>query len=129
MSDERMGDERASDEPIESAETEPEHRFGIPDLVVALIIAFFFVAAIYTALGNLIGVPQALAQASIEAATPWVPLVAAVVVPPVIFVAALLVGRRRTVFERALILVVALAVNGALALSLTTLTLYLIPLS
>jgi hypothetical protein len=54
-------------------------------------------------------------------AVPWPLLVLAVVLPPVLYVAALLLGRGRTPFARALILTVALATSFALYFGIVSL--------
>ncbi|TPW73629.1 hypothetical protein [Schumannella sp. 10F1B-5-1] len=97
-------------------------RFGVADLIVAIVIGFLFLASGYAALGNLVGLPPYLEAIGI-ASIPWAPLVVAVVAPVVLFVAAILVGRGRPSFDRALILIVALALNAALGQSLDWFTL------
>lgn len=122
-------DDAADDDAAEALEHEAEidgtlvrSRFGVADLIVAIVIGFLFLASGYAALGNLVGLPPYLEAIGI-ASIPWTPLVAAVVAPVVLFVAALLVGRGRPSFDRALILIVALALNAALGQSLDWFTL------
>lgn len=111
-----------------SGEPEAEReRFGVADLVVAILLGLFFAAGAWAAFGDLVGVPRALAAAGLASTTPWVTLVASVAAPIVLFVAAVLVGRGRSTFQRALILVVALAASSALGLTLYFLSLRMLP--
>lgn len=103
----------------------PRIRIGVADVVVAIVIGFLFAAGIWGAVGNLVGLPRFLLAARIP--VPWVPLVAAVVLPVLIYAGALLLGRGRASFARAILLVVALAANSAISLSLYFLALSAIP--
>jgi hypothetical protein len=114
-----------SDDP--TADRVPPRRFGVADLVIAIVIGFLFASSVYAAVGNLTGIPSLLLAAGLAESTPWVPLVAAVAAPPVLFVTALLVGLRRTTLQRTLVLIVALAASSALTLSLSAWALSLIP--
>ncbi|TPW77154.1 hypothetical protein [Schumannella soli] len=110
------------DEGVEIDGTLRRQRFGVADLIVAIVFAFLFLVSGYAALGNLIGLPRYL-QANGYVDIPWVTLVGAVAAPVVLFVASLFAGRGRPTFERALILIVALAANAALGFSLDWFTL------
>lgn len=106
---------------VESAPAQARVRVGLADVLVAVIVGFLFAVAVYGAVGNLLGLPQLLQAARV--AVPWVLLVAGVVIPVVLYVGALVLGRGRTSFARALILVVALAANSALGVTLYFVTL------
>ncbi|MBI5161679.1 MAG: hypothetical protein HY996_09755 [Micrococcales bacterium] len=100
---------------------EDRSRVRLADVVVAVIVGFLFAVAVYGAIGNLIGLPQLLGAARIP--VPWVPLIAGVALPIALYVGALMLGRGRTSFARTLILIVALAANSALGLTLYFVTL------
>jgi len=87
-------------------------------IAVVLAFALLFGLAEFTAISNLLVLPAYYELLGIGAATPWSLLIAGVVIPPLFFGLALLAGRRCVaVFDRALILAVALAATHALALS------------
>jgi hypothetical protein len=96
---------------------ERPYRFGVIDLIIAIVIGFLFVYAAYVAIGNLIGVPNAVAALH-KGSVPWVSLIAAVVLPIVVFVGCLLLGRGRPSFDRALILIAGIAATSAATLTL-----------
>ena len=93
-------------------------RFDVAALVIAILFALFYGYALYDAISNLVVLPSFLAALGAEASTPWALLILGLVIPPVLYAAALLVGRGRPLFARALILIVGLAVVHTLALSL-----------
>lgn len=99
---------------------------GAADAVVAVVIGFLFLADLWGAYQNFVGLPPILATARI--AVPWVPLVTSLVVPPLFFAGALILGRGRPSFARALILIVALAADSALQLSLYFVTVSVVPM-
>ncbi len=105
----------------------PRLRFGLADLVIVIVVGFLFAASLFAAVGNLVSLPGVLDELGIGAATPWPTLVLSVLAPPVLFVGAILLGRGRGTFPRTLVLVVAVAANSALALSLTAIGLAQIP--
>lgn len=111
--------EPADTETDAETDTEPT-RFGIFDLVVAIVVGLFFATACYIAVGNLLVFPGYVVEDLQESsgAVPWVPLIAAVAIPPLAFVAGILLGRRRASFERTLVLLAAFAASSALGFSL-----------
>lgn len=63
-----------------------------------------------------------LIDAGLQAAVvPWAPAIAVILLPPVVFAIALVLGRRRALGVRALCLVAGLAVVAAVTLSVTAL--------
>ena len=88
-----------------------ERRGGI---VVALLFAVVFLLAEVTPVSNLVALPAFYDFYGIGDATPWVLLVLGVTIPAVSYVLALLLGRGRPLFARALVLTVALASTFAL---------------
>jgi hypothetical protein len=92
-------------------------------VIVAVVFAVMFALALITPVSELVALPQYYAANGIGEATPWPVLIAAVAVPVVLYVVALLLGRRRAPFERALVLLVALAASFALHLAAVELVL------
>jgi len=83
-------------------------------VVTALIFAVLFALAEVTPVSNLVALPAFYEYYGIGDATPWLLLVLGVAIPAVIYPGALLLGRGRPLFARALILTVALASTFAL---------------
>ncbi len=113
---------------VELVETSPEesaptrHRFGIPSIIVATLFALLYAYDLFEAIANLVELPLVYAAYNLDAASiPWWLLIVGVLLPPVVFALALLVGRRQTVFGRAVILLLGLAVVAALSLGIIAL--------
>jgi hypothetical protein len=89
-------------------------------LNAAAIIVFLALAGwdTWEALGNLLGLPGFYEALGIADKTPWVMLIAGVVIPPVAAVIGLGVTRGRGFLSRALIYVIALAAISAVSMSL-----------
>ena len=87
-------------------------------IALAAVFAVLFALATFGPVSNLVALPQLYEAYGIGAATPWALLVAGVALPPLLYVAALALGRGRALFGRALVLVVALATSFALTFSL-----------
>ncbi len=81
-------------------------------IVLAVVFAVLFAYPEFQAISNLISYP---AYAGPQ--TPWWLLIVGVVLPPALYIAALLLGRRRPLFSRALILAVGLGAANALLLA------------
>lgn len=86
-------------------------------IVLAIVFAVLFALPELTAVSNLVELPQYYDLLGIGASTPWPLLVLGVALPPVLYVVALLLARRRRTGSRMLILVAALAVTNALSFS------------
>ncbi len=115
-----------SDNPIEGivaddAREAKRGRYGWLSLVVAALFGLFFAYDVWEAIGNLFGVPAEYSALGIGDRTPWWLLWTGVAIPPVTFVIAVLLGRRRNVFGKALIFLVGLAVVAALTLGVIAL--------
>ena len=97
-------------------------RYGVPSLIVAGVFALLFAYDLWEAIGTAIALPASYEATGLDPATiPWWIVVLYLLVPPMTFVLAIVVGRRRTVFARALVFAVALAVSAALSLGLIAL--------
>lgn len=90
----------------------------LASVLVAAVFALLFGYGLFQALSNLVALPRIYETFGIAAATPWWALVAGVAIPPLFFVAAVLLGRGRALVNRALILAAALGTANAVALSL-----------
>ena len=116
MSDPAISD---SDNPIEAVVADDEReakrgRYGWLSLTVAAVFGLFYAYDVWEAIGNLFLVPADYAQFMAGDKVPWWLLWLGVALPPVVFALAVVVGRRRNVFGRALIFLVGLAVVAAL---------------
>ncbi|ROS54833.1 hypothetical protein [Frigoribacterium sp. PhB24] len=98
-------------------------------LAVAIVFAVFFAFDLFEAISNLVLVPQVFTQNNdfyrengldgLVVSPPWVPLIVGVVVPPVAFVVAVVIGRRRELWRFTLALLAALGLVAAVSLTLT----------
>lgn len=90
-------------------------------IVIPLVFAALFAFALFGPVSNLVALPAVYDAYGIGDAVPWPLLALAVALPPVLYVAALLLGRRRPPLERALVFTVALAASFALYFGIVTL--------
>lgn len=102
-------------------------RYGWLSLVVAALFGLFYAYDVWEAIGNLFGVPAEYSALGIGDRTPWWLLWLGVAIPPVVFALAIVIGRRRNVFGRALIFLVGLAVVAGLTLAVIALGTALFP--
>lgn len=87
-------------------------------VVLWAVFAVLFGLAMLTPVSNLVEVPQLYTLLGIGDAIPWPLLVLGVALPPILFALGVLLGRRRPLFDRALILAVGLAAAHAIGLSI-----------
>ncbi|MFC5503248.1 hypothetical protein ACFPJ4_13455 [Lysinimonas soli] len=117
MSAESMRPE-AAPEALDLEEVEPAGLRGIVSIVVTLLVfAALYAYPLFEGISNLVALPGFYASLGIGGAVPWWLLIVGVAAPVVLYAAALLLGRRRELFARALILAVGLAASNALTLS------------
>jgi hypothetical protein len=114
----------AANEPVDAA---PPPAGKVATVVVALVFAVLYGYALLQAISNLVELPSVLALHDIADSTPWPLLIVGVAIPPVLYVVALLIGRRRPLSSRALLLAAGLGATNALGLSLATLVPALLP--
>jgi len=98
-------------------------------LAVAIVFAAFFAFDLFEAISNLVLVPQVFTQNNdfyrengldgLVVSPPWVPLIVGVVLPPLAFVVAIVVGRRHALWKFTLVLFAALGAVAAVSLALT----------
>lgn len=85
-------------------------------ILLVILFAALFGASLLFPVSNLVQVPAVYAAQGYGDQVPWALLIAGVAIPPLLFAAGLLVGRRRPLFAKALVLTVALAASSALGL-------------
>jgi hypothetical protein len=109
------------EQPIgETSRTKP--KYGWPSWTVAAIFGLFYAYDLWEAVSNFVELPAAYESMGLDTAgLPWAVLWIGLLVPPIIFVLAFLVGRRENIGERAIIFVVGLAVVAGLSLSVVAL--------
>ena len=97
-------------------------RYGVPSLIVVGAFALLYAYDLWEAISTAIALPSSYEASGFDPATiPWWIVVLYVLLPPVTFALAIVVGRRQSVFGRALVLLVGLAVSAALSLGLIAL--------
>ncbi|WP_309714260.1 hypothetical protein [Pseudolysinimonas sp.] len=90
-------------------------------ILIPIVFAALFALALFGPISNLGALPAVYEAYGIGDAVPWPVLVLAVVLPPVLYLVGLLLGRGRRPFARALILTVALAASFALYFGIVSL--------
>lgn len=107
-------------EPTTAPHDEPRARprFGAARIAVTVVLGLLGAWFLFDAVSNLLAFPQQLEAFGVAERTPWVILWASVVVPPVVFALAVLVGRRQPVTRYTLVLIVGLCVMATTRLSL-----------
>lgn len=88
-----------------------------PFAVVVIVFALLYAWDVWEAIENVIVVPGSFSAVLLP--VPWTALIAGLVVPPVVFVLALVLGRRRSTAERAGLLIAGLCLVAVLTLTLT----------
>jgi hypothetical protein len=83
-------------------------------VVLGLVASWF----LFDGVSNLLAFPQQLELLGLADQTPWLLLVSSVLVPPVVFALAILVGRRQPLAGYTLVLIVSLCVMATSRLSL-----------
>ena len=116
--------EKAVDTDAESAK---HGRYGLVSAIVAIIFGLFFAYDLFEAISNFVLVIAGINHTnqiskdlglSQSAVIPWVVLIPDLLIAPVVYAIAFVVGRRRRLLARAAIFLIALAAAAALILSL-----------
>ena len=115
MSDEQAPEFEPAEAEIDEAPAPPR---GGDVFIVSLLFATLFGYALYMAWGNLQSLPVLYEMAGIGASTPWSLLIIGLILPPVLFAAAMAIGRGRQLVARAGILLAAFAVHAQATLLL-----------
>jgi hypothetical protein len=71
-------------------------------VVLVLVFAVLYALLLITPIANVVSLPDLYEFIGVADAVPWPLLIAGIAVPPVAFTAALLLGRGRPMFDRAL---------------------------
>lgn len=87
-------------------------------ILLVLLFAVLYALLLITPIANLVSLPDLYEFLGVADAVPWPLLIAGIVVPPVAFLVALLLGRGRPLFDRALVLTVGLAASSAVGLGI-----------
>lgn len=87
-------------------------------IAIAAVFALLYGWFLFTASSNLIALPALYTAQGYAAFIPWLPLVLGVVAPPLLYAAALLLGRRRVLSTRVLVFAAGLAATAATSLAL-----------
>jgi hypothetical protein len=97
----------------------PTRRVPWLPIAVAIVFGLFYAYSFWQALGSLLSLPAYYEASGIPSSrVPWGLLIAGVAAPVVIYVAALLVGRRQGMLGRSIILFVGLAATAAIGLAI-----------
>jgi hypothetical protein len=113
-----MSDTRNRDDPEAGDAGEAPRTSLVMLIVLSAVFAILYAYPLFEGISNLIALPPYYQQIGIGGAVPWYLLVIGVIAPPALYAGAVLIGRGRELFARALILAVGLAATNALALSL-----------
>ena len=101
---------------------------SIVSIVVAAAFGIFYSYDLWEAISTLVALPQFYDAYGLDASyVPWWLLWLGVLIPPVLFVLAVLIGRGRSEFGKALILLVGLTLVAGLSLSAIALEQWLRP--
>jgi hypothetical protein len=90
-------------------------------VLVSALFAILHAYPLWLAISNLVALPEVYRLLGIGDAVPWWLLVVGVATPVVLLVAAVLLGRRRSLAHRVLLLAVSLGGTNAISLSLAAL--------
>lgn len=88
----------------------PRVKYGWPSIAIAIVFGLLYAYVLFEALGNLLQLP-----ATLGSSTPWAVLIVDVALPVIVFVVAILLGRRRPIVYRVLFFIA-----GATVLSCAT---------
>ena len=113
-------DDVVADAIEDDARASARGKLGWLSITVAIIFGLFYVYAFFVAISDIV-------DSSSASNAPWGFLIAALLVPVVVFVAAFLVGLRRNVFGKALIFILGLVVVAALTITLNVFAVAMIP--
>ncbi len=89
-------------------------------IILWIVFAILYGYPLFEGISNLVALPAFYDAQGIGGAVPWYLLLIGVAAPVILYVGALLLGRGRELFPRALILAVGLAATNALFLSVVS---------
>jgi cation transport ATPase len=104
-------DDAVSDAIQDDARASAHGKLGWLSITVAIVFGLFYVYAFFVAISDIV-------DWSISSNAPWGFLIAALLLPVVVFAAAFWVGLRRNIFGKALVFILGLVVVAALTITL-----------
>ena len=112
-----------SESPVEKAIDDDSRaarrgRFGWVSITVAVLFGILYVYYLWVALGNLIAFPDEVFTGAKLIAKPWALLIVNLLVPVLTYVAALLFGRTRNVFIKAVFFIIGLTIAAVVSLDI-----------
>jgi hypothetical protein len=111
-----------TDQTSTPTDTTPRPVYGIASIVVAAFFGLFYAYDLWEAVSTFVDLPTFYRAFGYDVdQLPWWILVIMLVLPIVVYVIALLAGRRRPILERALILLVGLSLVAGMSLGLIAL--------
>jgi hypothetical protein len=107
----------------ETTNTAPDaasrRRVGWPTLALAAVFGLLFAYDVWEAISTAVLLPQSYEAYGLDSSyVPWWLVIAGIAAPPVLYVLAFLIGRRRGPVAVALVFVVALALSAVVSLDL-----------
>jgi len=107
-----------STEPVETADASPTAPYGLISIIIVAAFGLLYAYDVWEAVSNLIALPVFYDAYGLDASyVPWWLLWTGVLIPVVVFVLAIVIGRRQSTFGRVVILVVGLSVVAGLGLA------------
>ena len=119
------GSSPAPASPAAPSTAPPPGRLAV--VLVTLLFAVLHAYPLWLAISNLMALPGVYELVGIGDAVPWWLLVIGVAAPVLLFTAAVLLGRRRSLAQRVLLLAVSLGTTNAVGLSIAALVAALQP--
>jgi hypothetical protein len=121
-------DDHVSEVVADDAREAKRGRYGWLSLTVAGVFGLFYAYDLWEAVSNFVELPAVYKQYGLETTDiPWWVLILGLVIPPLVFAIAFVVGRKQSVLGKALIFIVGLAVVAGLSLGVIALEAILRP--
>ncbi|GAB2451028.1 uncharacterized membrane protein YuzA (DUF378 family) [Conyzicola lurida] len=110
-------------EAVDGATT--RRRFGVLGATVAILFGLLYAYDLWEAINNAIELPKAYEQIAALGVdvgeVPWTLIIVGIAIPPLVYLAALVFGRRRNAFGKAVYFAVGLALVAVLSLDIIAL--------
>jgi hypothetical protein len=110
-------DDAVDDDAVDIDELADAPRSRLAAWILWAVFAILYAYPLFEGISNLIALPPYYDSLGIGGAIPWPFLTVGVIAAPVLYAAALLLGRGRELFPRAILLAVGLAASNALTFS------------
>jgi hypothetical protein len=115
-----MQDKETTKATTAEADASSSRRLGMSPLgaTIAIVFGLLYAYDLWEAVSPLLELPGYYALVGLEPAdVPWALLIVGVLVPPIVYALAYVLGRKRSALERALIFLVGLAIVATLSLT------------